>query len=123
MKVAQWFDYAPYGSVLATTNTGATKAARGYIGQFTDDSGLSYLNARYFNSGQGQFTTEDLTFLALGNPNQLQQFSQQDQQVFLNDPQQMNVYSYGRDNPIAQKDPSGNAHGVCWVQLRVLSIG
>jgi hypothetical protein len=28
MNVAQWFDYAPYGSVLATTNTGATKAAR-----------------------------------------------------------------------------------------------
>ncbi|MCW2114418.1 hypothetical protein [Bradyrhizobium elkanii] len=42
MNVAQWFDYAPYGSVLATTNTGATKAGRQYIGQFSDDSGLGY---------------------------------------------------------------------------------
>jgi RHS repeat-associated protein len=64
--VAQWFDYAPYGSVLATTNTGATKAGRQYIGQFTDDSGLSYLNARYFKSGQGQFITQDTVFL--GDP-------------------------------------------------------
>jgi RHS repeat-associated protein len=93
MNVAQWFDYAPYGSVIASTNTGTSKAARQYIGQFTDDSGLSYLNARYFNSGQGQFTTQDPTFLAAGNPNQLQQMSQQDQQRFLSDPQQMNAYS------------------------------
>jgi hypothetical protein len=29
------------------------------------------------------------------------------QQKFLSDPQQMNSYSYGRDNPITQKDPNG----------------
>ena len=46
-NVAQWFDYAPYGSVIASTNTGQAAAARGYIGQFSDQSGLSYLNARY----------------------------------------------------------------------------
>jgi RHS repeat-associated protein len=108
MNVAQWFDYAPYGSVIATTNTGATKAGRQYIGQFTDDSGLSYLNARYFNSGQGKFTTQDPAFLSLGNPTQLKQLSQQDQQQFLSDPQQMNAYGYGRGNPITMKDPSGN---------------
>jgi RHS repeat-associated protein len=109
MNVAQWFDYAPYGNVLATTNTGATAAARGYIGQFSDLSGLSYLNARYYNGAQGQFTSQDPTFLALGNPNQLQQISQQDQQLFLSDPQQINAYSYGRSNPITVKDPSGNS--------------
>ena len=42
-NVAQWFHYAPYGSVIASTITGSTKAARQYIGQFTDDSGLSLL--------------------------------------------------------------------------------
>jgi RHS repeat-associated protein len=106
MNVAQWFDYAPYGSVLATTNTGATKAGRQYIGQFTDDSGLSYLNARYFNSGRGQFITEDPTFLALGTPNQLQQLSQ-DQLTLISDPQQLNSYSYGRNNPVTNEDPQG----------------
>jgi RHS repeat-associated protein len=107
MNVAQWFDYAPYGAVLATTNTGTSKAGRQYIGQFTDDSGLSYLNARYFSSRQGQFITQDPVFLALGNPNQLKQVSQQDQQQFLSDPQQLNSYSYGDDNPITRKDPDG----------------
>ena len=43
---AQWFDYAPYGSIVASTNTGTTTDARQYIGQFSDASGLSYLNAR-----------------------------------------------------------------------------
>jgi hypothetical protein len=62
-----------------------------------------------YSSGQGQFITEDPTFLALGNPTLLQQLSQQDQQRVLSDPQQMNAYSYGRDNPITMKDPSGNS--------------
>jgi RHS repeat-associated protein len=92
MNVAQWFDYAPYGSVLATTNTGATKAGRQYIGQYTDDSGLSYLNARFYNSGQGQFITEDPLF-----------WSQQN----LGDPQSLNPYSYSDDNPVPSEDPSG----------------
>jgi YD repeat-containing protein len=33
-NLAQWLDYAPYGSVLATENTGTTTSARGYIGNF-----------------------------------------------------------------------------------------
>jgi hypothetical protein len=45
-NLAQWLDYAPYGSVLASENTGTTTSARQYIGQFSDASGLSYLNAR-----------------------------------------------------------------------------
>jgi RHS repeat-associated protein len=92
MNVAQWFDYAPYGSVVATTNTGATNAGRQYIGQFADNSGLNYLNARYYNGAQGQFTTEDPVFW--GNQN-------------LSDPQSLNAYSYSNDNPITQKDPTG----------------
>jgi YD repeat-containing protein len=35
-NLAQWLDYGPYGSVLASENTGTTTAARGYIGQFLD---------------------------------------------------------------------------------------
>jgi len=57
---------------------------------------------------RGQFLSQDPTFLALGSPNQLKQLSQQDQQTFLSDPQQLNSYSYGRDNPITRKDPNGN---------------
>jgi RHS repeat-associated protein len=106
-NLAQWFDYAPYGTVLASENTGTTTAARQYIGQFSDASGLSYLNARYYNGSQGQFTSEDPTFLAIGNPNQIQQTSQQQQNQLLMDPQSLNSYSYSRDNHIIIEDPSG----------------
>jgi RHS repeat-associated protein len=95
MGVAQSFDYGPYGSVLATTNTGQTVAARGYIGQFSDSDGLSYLNARYYNSAQAQFTTQDPVFW--GNPKNQN----------LQNPQSLNSYSYANDNPIVHSDPSG----------------
>ncbi len=94
--LSQYFDYAPYGSVLASTSTNpAAAVARQYIGQFSDASGLSYLNARYYEAGRGQFLSQDPMFL--GNP------SQQN----LADPQSLNAYSYSDDNPITNEDPTG----------------
>src|SRR5262249_18764653 len=76
--------------------------------QFSDDGGLSYLQARYMDPNRGQFLSQDRAFLMLGNPDQLKQVSQQDQQTFLSDPQQLNSYGYANDNPITRKDPNGN---------------
>jgi RHS repeat-associated protein len=79
-----------------------------YIGQQYDAATqLDYLNARYYNGTQEQFLSEDPVFLAMGNPYQLQQLGQEDQNILLADPQQLNAYSYGRDNPITKKDPTG----------------
>jgi RHS repeat-associated protein len=94
-NLAQSFDYAPYGSLLAGSNTGATTVARQFIGQYSDASGLDYLNARYYQPAQGQFLTEDPVFV--GDPRQQN----------LNDPQSLNSYSYSEDNPILEEDPSG----------------
>jgi RHS repeat-associated protein len=96
MNVAQWFDYAPYGSVIATTDTGQTNAGRQYINRFTDQSSLDYLNARYYNAAQGQFITEDPVFWS----------SKQN----LANPQSLNAYSYANDNPITGTDPDGLAN-------------
>lgn len=41
-NTVEWLQYAPYGAVI--TNTGTSTSARQYIGQFTDDTGLSYLH-------------------------------------------------------------------------------
>ena len=94
-NLAQWFDYAPYGSVNASENTGTTTAARQFLGQFSDASGLSYLQNRYYNSAQGQFLTEDPVFLGYPKRQKLQ------------DPQSLNSYSYSDDNPIVKEDPTG----------------
>jgi len=63
--------------------------------------------ARYQSPGRGNFTSEDPVFLALGNAGSVKQLSGQDQQLSLSDPQELNSYSYGRDNPITKSDPSG----------------
>jgi RHS repeat-associated protein len=76
------------------------------LAPFSDDSTLSYLNARYYDNSRGQFLSEDPTSLAVGDPNRLQQFTQ-DQPKLLSDPQLLNSYDYGRDNPLTNKDPQG----------------
>ncbi len=57
------------------------------------------MNARYYNGTQGQFISEDPVFLALGSTTSTLQA--------LSDPQSLNTYSYGRDNPLVKSDPTG----------------
>jgi RHS repeat-associated protein len=71
--------------------------------------GRDLLNARYYNPNQGQFISQDASFLAVGDPALVKQVTGQDQRTFLSDPQVVNAYNYGRNNPITQKDPNGNA--------------
>ena len=68
---------------------------RKFIGQEHDaGTGLDYLNARYYDAKRGQFINQDP--LARDNP-----------EKFLADPQQLNTYSYARNNPINASDPTG----------------
>jgi RHS repeat-associated protein len=92
--VVQTLDYYPYGSTRISVGT-STNEKRKYIGQFTDDSTLSYLQARYYDSGRGQFLSEDPIFT--GDP----------KAQSLPDPQSLNAYSYAEGNPITKSDPSG----------------
>src|SRR5262245_39598671 len=93
--VADTLEYYPYGDERLNQPSYPTNEQRQYIRQFKDGHSLSYLNARYLNSQQGQFLSEDPVFL--GDP------AQQD----LRDPQSLNSYSYASDNPVVNKDPSG----------------
>jgi RHS repeat-associated protein len=60
----------------------------------------AFLNARYYNSAQGQFLSEDPVFL--GDP----------KSQVLTDPQSLNSYSYANDNPIVKSDPTGRIAGI-----------
>jgi RHS repeat-associated protein len=89
-------NYRPFGSTNLDLGTTGNES-RGYIGQSQDpESNLDYLNARYYNSQQGQFLSEDS--VSLGNASNQK----------LEDPQSLNTYSYSEDNPIVGKDPTGN---------------
>jgi RHS repeat-associated protein len=107
-NLVETLSYFPYGAVRISSAT-STNERRKYIGQFSDDSGLSYLNARYMDPSRGQFTSEDPTFLQLGVPDRIRGFTKLTQQHFLQNPQAINSYGYANDNPIRNSDPAGLA--------------
>jgi RHS repeat-associated protein len=107
-NVVQTLDFYPYGSTRISVAT-STNERRQFIGQFTDDSTLSYLQARYYDSGRGQFLSEDPAVLAIGSPVEMNRLNQRDQATFLKDPQRLNMYSYAQDNPITNEDITGLA--------------
>lgn len=80
------FDYAPYGSqALGTPPDGP-----GYTGHVNDpDTGLVYMQARYYDPAVGRFLSTDPINPAAGN---LYNF---------------NRYAYASNNPIVNMDPDG----------------
>lgn len=111
-NVVQDVELYPYGETRLNQKTYPTNENRRFIGQFSDANNLQYLNARYLNSQQGQFLSEEPIFYSLGDANQVAQLSGQTQQSYLTDPQQLNSYSYSRDNPITNKDQNGKLCGI-----------
>ena len=95
-------DYLPFGEELFA-GTGGRTTAQGYSAtdgvrqKFTqkerdNETGLDYFGARYLASMQGRFTSTDPIALTAQR---------------LNDPQQINLYSYARNNPLKYVDPDG----------------
>jgi RHS repeat-associated protein len=91
-------NYRPFGSTNLDLGTTGNES-RGYIGQEYDAStAYNYLNARYYNSANGRFVSEDPIFVQSPNNQNLP------------NPQDLNSYGYADNNPIRYKDPSGRDH-------------
>ena len=87
--------YRPFGDTRVDQQYGSINQDTQYVGTKHDAStDLNYMSARYADTGRGQFVSQDPVFWKL--PKEL-----------LSDPQQLNSYSYARNNPIVLKDPSG----------------
>jgi RHS repeat-associated protein len=94
-------DFAPFGEELSA-GAGIRSASNGYSDdsvrqKFTsherdDETGLDFMQARYYSSLQGRFTSVDPINVTVGR---------------MLDPQQFNLYSYVRNNPLAYTDPTG----------------
>ena len=88
------YQYDAFGNALDDTTKANLKDIEnpytygGY--RFDDESGLYYLNARYYDPATARFMSED-TYS--GDPN---------------DPLSLNLYTYCSNNPIAYTDPTGH---------------
>ena len=80
--------YDPFGSVISSAGNG--QSVYGYTSEQSDLSGLVYLRARYYSSGDGRFTSRDSW---MGNYNR---------------PLSLNRWGYVEGNPINSTDPSGH---------------
>jgi RHS repeat-associated protein len=84
-------DYFPYGGEIAIVSGDANRYK--FTGKERDsESGLDMFGARYYGSSLGRFMTPDPLYLELRR---------------LGDPQQLNLYSYTRNNPLKFIDATG----------------
>ncbi|OGZ93112.1 MAG: hypothetical protein A2549_00380 [Candidatus Staskawiczbacteria bacterium RIFOXYD2_FULL_37_10] len=101
--VVETMDYYPFGEIRLDSKTADFAEQRKYIGQeYDEDTGLNYLNARYYNSAIARFVTQDPMFWNFDSS-------------WLADPQNQNAYAYARNNPITLSDPSGEK---AWIESK-----
>ncbi|HZM76517.1 MAG TPA: RHS repeat-associated core domain-containing protein [Candidatus Limnocylindrales bacterium] len=83
------YDYKPFGDLQSTSGPAANE--RDFTGHIRDtESGLLYMTARYHDPKLGRFISPDTVIPKLDNP------------------QDINRYSYVRNNPINNTDPTGH---------------
>jgi len=109
--IVETTDYYAFGKIRTDNKTTDFAEQRKYIGQeFDEDTGLNYLNARYYNSAIARFVTQDPVFWNFDSS-------------WLSDPQNQNAYAYARNNPIIYSDQNGKYAEVVMVACGPLGIG
>ena len=115
-NIEETLDYYPFGSIRLDEKSDSYSESRKFSGhEFDVDSGLSYMDARYYNSDLGRFISQDPAYLELDRL-----------EVQLIDPQSWNSYAYARNNPLINIDPNGEfsvrSYLSCWATgLRVIA--
>ena len=91
-KVQARYLYDPFGNIIASNST--VEQPYQFAGQYgvqTDDNGLVYMRARYYNPEMQRFLNQDIV---IGN---------------VSESQSLNRYAYSRNNPVMFIDPDGEA--------------
>ena len=95
--VAEMTDYKPFGTQTVHQTSVLTGNQYTFAGKEIDpESTLQYFGARYLNNDLARFSSTDPL---LQDPGRIARV--------LGDPQQLNSYAYGRNNPLSFMDPTG----------------
>jgi RHS repeat-associated protein len=106
--LTQVLDYYPFGSLRVDESYGDTDISKKFTGFELDrETDLSYAGARYLDCARGQFTSQDPVFQAIGDWKTVQEKTGDKLGLYLQNPQTHNSYSYAANNPIRNKDQSG----------------
>ena len=106
--VEEVMDYYPFGDLRLDEARGTFTEQRKFAGhEFDYDTGLTYMDARYYNSSMGRFLSADPAYLSVGNDAEIKSKTHLNFEEYLSDPQGMNCYSYARNNPLRMVDPTG----------------
>ncbi|OGZ10560.1 MAG: hypothetical protein A3C93_01960 [Candidatus Lloydbacteria bacterium RIFCSPHIGHO2_02_FULL_54_17] len=115
--LAQLATYYPFGAKRNNElPASGFRESRLFISQYDDlATSLNYLNARYYDGGNGKFISQDPVARDIGMMQKMPVYilmtnqggGTLDQTAFLSDPQMANSYSYSVNNPINKSDPSG----------------
>ena len=102
-KVVEHRDYLPYGQErYVHEELNAPDTTQGFTGKELDnETGLNYYGARYYDSVTGRFISPDPLIL------RIDQMSSKERNEFLSDPQNLNAYTYAKNNPVKYVDPDG----------------
>ncbi len=93
---------------IGTTTSSSFTQSNRYTGHDYDpETELTYAGARYLNSNYGKWISMDPANLDLGARTWESQYGRP-LELLLRDPQQLNTYSYGRNNPMIVYDPGGD---------------
>jgi RHS repeat-associated protein len=90
VQIGATVKYLPFGG----TRAGNVPTDKLFTGQRLDETGLYYYNARYYDATIGRFISADTVIQSPANP------------------QYLNRYSYGLNNPLKYTDPTG--HSPAW---------
>ncbi|MGX6608079.1 colicin E3/pyocin S6 family cytotoxin, partial [Micromonosporaceae bacterium Da 78-11] len=82
----------PFGDVRVNPGAWPAPMDKGFVGGTKDPTGLTHLGARLYDPALGRFVSVDPVIDA-------------------KDPQQLNAYAYGNNNPVTNSDPNGEFWG------------
>ncbi len=88
-------DYYPYGEIRFDQSSKIPEQRKFTGHEYDPVTGYTYMKSRYYDGSTGRFLSQDPMFWQLP-------------QELLLDPQLQNSYSYARNNPIINTDPSGD---------------
>ena len=103
--IVETYQYGPYGELTSENKCGILFLYNGEYGVATDENGLYYMRARYYNSEIKRFINQDVVIGSIAES------------------PSMNRYAYVQGNPISLSDPFGLSPTVDWRGLGHFMLG